>query len=160
MHAPFLEHFVDFSGLTATPHVPHCLRFRSTLQHLQYCNIATPQETVAGLNVPKIAKTVERLVAECGVVPEQAPAAEDLNARLTRLTKMAKCVAFIKGTPQVRWVGPARLVYHLLPDRLLHTHPPRPSFPHTLSQTIFSLHPLPGTTLQVHTSTDGALLIL
>ena len=55
--------------------------------------------------MPLIAKTADRLVLESGVATtEQAVTGgktEDLQTRLQRLTKMAKCVAFIKGSPQV-----------------------------------------------------------
>lgn len=58
------------------------------------------KETVAGLNVPRVAKTVDKLITDCGsIAPAEAPI-EDLNSRLKRLTQMAKCVAFIKGSPQ------------------------------------------------------------
>ena len=60
------------------------------------------QETVAGLNVPRVAKTIDKLITECGSLSPAAAPVEDLNSRLKRLTTMAKCVAFIKGSPQVR----------------------------------------------------------
>ena len=60
------------------------------------------QETVAGLNVPKVAKAVAKLVSECDDDVPLAKPAEEINVRCERLTKMAKCVVFIKGTPQVQ----------------------------------------------------------
>lgn len=56
--------------------------------------------------MPKIAKTVEKLVAESNTGPvigdsNIAEKVESLNDRLKRLTTMAKCVTFIKGSPQV-----------------------------------------------------------
>ena len=56
---------------------------------------------MAGLNVPRVAKTIDKLISDCGsIAPAESPV-EDLNSRLKRLTQMAKCVAFIKGSPQV-----------------------------------------------------------
>ncbi|XP_063686564.1 glutaredoxin-3-like [Bolinopsis microptera] len=58
------------------------------------------KETVAGLNVPRVAKTVDKLITDCGSIAPAEALIEDLNSRLKRLTQMAKCVAFIKGSPQ------------------------------------------------------------
>ena len=48
-----------------------------------------------------MAKTIDKLISDCGsIAPTESPV-EDLNSRLKRLTQMAKCVAFIKGSPRV-----------------------------------------------------------
>lgn len=94
VHQVDTEKVAKFSETNEIDSVPTCIFYvRKQLK-----------EKVVGLNMPLIAKTADRLVTESGVaVNEQAVTGaetEDLQTRLRRLTKMAKCVAFIKGSPQ------------------------------------------------------------
>ncbi|KAL5266456.1 hypothetical protein ACHWQZ_G003748 [Mnemiopsis leidyi] len=90
VHQVDTERVAKFSETHGIDSVPTCLFY--VKKELK--------ETVAGLNVPRVAKTIDKLITECGsLAPADLPV-EDLNTRLKRLTTMAKCVAFIKGSPQ------------------------------------------------------------
>lgn len=90
VHQVDTEKVSKFSEAQNIESVPTCLVYHKSLL----------KETIAGLNVPKIAKAVEKLASECGDVLQPEKPKEDINKRCERLTKMAKCVVFIKGTPQ------------------------------------------------------------
>jgi len=90
VHQVDTEKVSKFSEANNIESVPTCLVYLKS--HLK--------ETVAGLNVPKVAKAVEKLVPQCSNDLQSEKPAEDITTRCGRLTKMAKLVAFIKGTPQ------------------------------------------------------------
>lgn len=57
------------------------------------------QETVAGLNMPRVAKAVTQALSKTGQ-EETVVNVKPLKERLQELTTMAPCVAFIKGSPE------------------------------------------------------------
>lgn len=58
------------------------------------------QETVAGLNMPRVAKAVTQAISNNKEEQEEVVSLKPLKERLKDLTTMGHCVAFIKGSPE------------------------------------------------------------